>query len=762
MEGNTRTLHDPEKNEKEAPPKQPEATSLIGANWPSLPTPSESDSPIQPAQKEKSPEKTPWKIEERKPEDHEKNRVGKYAQYFKGNEILPIPEIIEKLEPRILSLVITDLKTRRLVGLKKEGFEDLLRKAGVPCQYFCRRSFATWDVLLPSKEQAAKAASTTITTKFFRLQPEYMGTRRVRVTVCNVPAFITGEVLAAFLSKFGRVEESNLLRSAAGTACGDHVFRICLDREGFQAIPEVIISRERQMMVVVEGRRPRCWSCKQLGHISKFCPQKNPANAAAATDTTATTTTTATITTAITSSKTPEKESGQVQPPKNPEEGWTEVTKKKKKSPKKTTTASPAKNADPDSPALSTTEPIPRDITEHTSIQTIKASSRRKAKVKTTPTTVPTTPEASETAMETAMNLKRRRNSEEGAAKKKCSGPPCPEDPLEGPSNAYPPKQSLHQQVPLHVPLLPHFPPLSLPPPPLPLPALPPPQYCIPQNATLEPLQPPQYLQPPQPPLPPPKPPQPPQPPQPIDQEHSKPPHHFRQLPKVRPHQILHVARSHSLERQPSPKFIRTLSLPSLSPSSSPELFPERIPTPVSIAADPLTTPSRQQAKAANSAVKDQCRKATELCSIETDSVRDHQLRKILKQLIQLEKVDKKKISNPLNFKSAAMVTTFIRSAGDRTKGVWQFLDTARQTDAGVKLAELEHSSLKRCLPFCSGRVPILVHPSFYRSLKVRFPLDVGGVSRDGRVNTELGTGSLRQAVGILTPEDFRPIVDTE
>ena len=46
------------------------------------------------------------------------------------------------------------------------------------------------------------------------------------------------------------------------------------------------------------------------------------------------------------------------------------------------------------------------------------------------------------------------------------------------------------------------------------------------------------------------------------------------------------------------------------------------------------------------------------------------------------------------------MVTTFIRSAGDRTKGVWKFLDTVRQTDTGVKLAELEHSSLKRCLPF--------------------------------------------------------------
>ena len=43
----------------------------------------------------------------------------------------------------------------------------------------------------------------------------------------------------------------------------------------------------------------------------------------------------------------------------------------------------------------------------------------------------------------------------------------------------------------------------------------------------------------------------------------------------------------------------------------------------------------------------------------------------------------------------------------------------------------------------------------------MRFPLDVGGITRDDRVTTELGTGSLRQAVGILTLKDFRPIVAT-
>ena len=246
----------------------------------------------------------------------------------KAMRFCPFWKSFKKIEPRIVSLVVTDFKSRRLVGLKKEGFEDLLRKAGVPCQYFGRKSFATWDVLLPSSDQVAKVASSNINTKFFRLQPEYLGTRRIRVTVCNVPAFITGEVLAAFLSTYGRVEEINLLRSAAGTAYRDYVFRMCLTREGFQAIPETIVSRDRQMMVIVEGRHPRCWSCMQLGHISKFCPQKDPPKAAAATVTTATTVSTVTI-----SDATPEKEPDQAQQKKA--DDWIEVTCKKKKSPQK-------------------------------------------------------------------------------------------------------------------------------------------------------------------------------------------------------------------------------------------------------------------------------------------------------------------------------------------------------------------------------------------------------------------------------------------
>ena len=64
-----------------------------------------------------------------------------------------------------------------------------------------------WDVLLPTKEQAAKLAETCISTKFFWFQPEYSGTHRIHVTVCNVHASITGEIVAFFLSAYSSVED---------------------------------------------------------------------------------------------------------------------------------------------------------------------------------------------------------------------------------------------------------------------------------------------------------------------------------------------------------------------------------------------------------------------------------------------------------------------------------------------------------------------------------------------------------------------------
>ena len=64
------------------------------------------------------------------------------------------------------------------------------------------------------------------------------------------------------------------------------------------------------------------------------------------------------------------------------------------------------------------------------------------------------------------------------------------------------------------------------------------------------------------------------------------------------------------------------------------------------------------------------------------------QLWKILKPLLEVEKVDKKKVSNLFNFRGAPMVTIFICLAGSQTQGVWKFLEKASQTDTSMRLAE--------------------------------------------------------------------------
>ena len=122
--------------------------------------------------------------------------------------------------------------------------------------------------------KTAKTAKSCITTQHFLLQAEYTRTRRIRVTICNVPANLPGNVVASFLSAYGKMEYVAQLRVTAGTAHEDNMFQLCLNKEGFQAIPDTINYQDKQTMVAVEGKQPHRWNCKQLGHLTKVCPQK--------------------------------------------------------------------------------------------------------------------------------------------------------------------------------------------------------------------------------------------------------------------------------------------------------------------------------------------------------------------------------------------------------------------------------------------------------------------------------------------------------
>ena len=54
------------------------------------------------------------------------------SSYSKDSTILPIPELVAKTKPKTLSPIVTDLKSRRQTGFKKETFGELLKTVGVP------------------------------------------------------------------------------------------------------------------------------------------------------------------------------------------------------------------------------------------------------------------------------------------------------------------------------------------------------------------------------------------------------------------------------------------------------------------------------------------------------------------------------------------------------------------------------------------------------------------------------------------------------
>ena len=421
------------------------------------------------------------------------------------------------------------------------------------------------------------------------------------------------------------------------------------------------------MTVIVEGRKPLCWSCNKIGHFSKNCPQK-PTITTTTTTTTTTTATPSPVIAAITPTKTTEN---QEENPKENEEGWTQVTRKKgakKTPPKKPATT---ENKTTDATTLSTTTTTTKPMTTTTTNTKQSTTAKQSLITKDNQTTEP---------MDMSLNLKRRRDSEDSPTKegekkhpkKTTQTPPIPQHKGDKTIEKSP---VLNQQRPAQL---------------IPLPQKPKATPIIPKEIPLPPS-----------------------------------------LSPIKTPKML--TRSHSATRlSPSPQ----------TPSTS------------------TATVQKPRARSASTEAR-RAINAYYFCeNILENPHLDHVLKQSLKQLRSLKKIDEKVITNPYHFKDVPKLTTFICLAGNRTKELWNFIDEASRAD--VMLVDTKNPMLKKMLPFCSGRVSILVHLSFYRSLKLRYPVDVGGITRDDRVSTVLGTGSLCQAVGILTLKDFRPVVDDE
>lgn len=169
-------------------------------------------------------------------------------------------------------MLTSDVKTHKLIGVSRECMEEALKVLNIHPKILARRSNALWDLLLASEEQAKTLAGSVLFTKSIRLQTEYMGTCRTRVTIHGVPVDITTNRMGAFFTKYGEVNEVKALSSKSGIETGDMEVQITLDQHNFREIPNTLVCRKRKMLVVVEGRKPCCWLCGVGGPYGQRMP----------------------------------------------------------------------------------------------------------------------------------------------------------------------------------------------------------------------------------------------------------------------------------------------------------------------------------------------------------------------------------------------------------------------------------------------------------------------------------------------------------
>ncbi|CAE1304470.1 unnamed protein product [Acanthosepion pharaonis] len=212
----------------------------------------------------------------KKPVHEEMSKRGDfYKDYMDLTSLMTHMPTYKAVAPRIISLIVSDLQSRRLRRTTKDEVLTAALYNGLKCQHLTRRRFATYDLLLPTKEDCEALAKKVLVYEQLRIQTEYRGRRLIKVTLCKTPARVTEENVTTFFQQYGELVNLSSRVSRIGYPFLEWDAQLYLDRESFDSIPEFFTDHGFRLPVAVEGRRPLCWNCSRMGHLSADCLKKN-------------------------------------------------------------------------------------------------------------------------------------------------------------------------------------------------------------------------------------------------------------------------------------------------------------------------------------------------------------------------------------------------------------------------------------------------------------------------------------------------------
>lgn len=114
-----------------------------------------------------------------------------YGKFSSGNEVIAVPSDMEAINTRTIYLLTTDVKTRKLIGVSRDLMEESLMSFNIGAKVLTHRSNDMWDLLLVTEEAVKSLTGNILTTKSVRLQTEYTGTQKTRITLHGVLMYIT-------------------------------------------------------------------------------------------------------------------------------------------------------------------------------------------------------------------------------------------------------------------------------------------------------------------------------------------------------------------------------------------------------------------------------------------------------------------------------------------------------------------------------------------------------------------------------------------